>query len=247
MIFISKFLTAFLMPPGLIIVILFVFLFLCKSKIGFAIIIAFLYVLSIDPIADSLLRPLEDKYPALSLDNIRENDPTAIVVLGGGTIIASPESEGDSLSSDALKRAVYAFTLRDTFSVPYIFSGGKVFDYGQDTEADVAKQLFISLGMSPDRIIVESKSRNTWQNAKETAKLNHKEVILVTSAYHIPRSVYCFEKNGMNVIPAPTDYKINREKPYDFFSFMPSINALSKTYLAMHEYVGLLYARIFYR
>jgi uncharacterized SAM-binding protein YcdF (DUF218 family) len=195
-----------------------------------------------------LLRPLEDAYPPFSV-YAAGNEPEAIVVLGGGTIQNSPEAVmgWDTLDPDALKRAVYAFSLRDDFPVPYIFCGGKVFEHDQEPEAVTAGRVFISLGLPSERLILETNSRNTWQNARETAKLGITQAILVTSAYHMPRSVFCFERNGVSVIPAPTDYKCDRNRKYDFFSFMPSMIFLYSSYLALHEYAGLISYRLVYR
>jgi uncharacterized SAM-binding protein YcdF (DUF218 family) len=146
-----------------------------------------------------------------------------------------------------MKRTVYAYGLRDYYEVPYLFSGGRVFYYNQETEAETAWRFLISLGLPAKRLQLESNSQNTWENARETAKLGHKRVILVTSAYHMPRSVFCFERNGINVIPAPTDYKCDRNRSYDFLSFLPTMRYLHDSYLALHEYIGLLSYRIIYR
>jgi uncharacterized SAM-binding protein YcdF (DUF218 family) len=63
----------------------------------------------------------------------------------------------------------------------------------------------------------------------------------------MPRSVFCFEQNGISVIPAPTDYKCARGQRYDIFSFLPSMDSLGNAHLALHEYVGLLFYRLIYR
>jgi len=256
LIFISKLFTYLLLPPGCIILCLIVLNFFVKLKIKIflGMIVLFFYAVSIQPVSDFFLKPLENAWPPLAEDTGRDW-PQAIIVLGGGTVQGSPEAgKGhDALSSDALKRAVYAFTLCDTFNVPLIFTGGKVFDYGQEPEASAAGRLFESLGVDGGRIILETASRNTWENARETAKIFLDEetavemAILVTSAYHVKRGVYCFERNGISVIPAPTDYKCERGRRYDFFSFMPSMSSLQNTWLALHEYIGLLYYVILYR
>jgi len=250
LIFISKLCTYLLLPPGCIILFLIVLIFFVKPKIKFflGMIVLIFYAMSIQPVSDFLLKPLENAWPPLSEDT-EKNWPQAIIVLGGGTVQGSPEAgEGrDTLSSDAQKRAVYAYTLCDTFEVPLVFTGGKVFEHDQEPEAAVAGRLFETLGVDSRRIILETESRNTWENATETAKLfAEKEItvekaILVTSAYHVKRSVYCFELNGISVIPAPTDYKCERGRKYDFFSFIPTMSSLQNTYLALHEYVGLMY------
>lgn len=253
MIVISKLFTVCLLPPGCIILGLIILFFPRRPKVVLAIITILFYFVSIQPVSDFLLRLLEDAYPPLTAGASlpwagTPDQPEAMVVLGGGSVQGSPEAGTghDALGPDAMKRAVYAFTLRDDFPGPYLFSGGKVFDYGQEAEATTAGRLFVSLGLSPERLILETESRNTWQNAQAVAKLGYKRVILVTSAYHIPRSVFCFERNGLSVIPAPTDYKIDRGRKYDFFSFMPTMDSLYRTSLALHEYIGLLYYRLVY-
>ena len=256
MIFVSKLLTALFLPPGCIILILIILIIFSrwKIKIFLGMLVLFFYAISIQPVSDFLLKPLENAWPPLS-EHIDADWPQAIVVLGGGTIQGSPEEgEGhDALSSDALKRAVYASTLCDTFQVPLVFTGGKVFDHDQEPEAFAAGRLFETLGLDSSRIILETESRNTWENAREIAKLFSDEehgierAILVTSAYHVKRGVFCFERNGISVIPAPTDYKCDRGRRYDFFSFMPTMIYLENTWLALHEYVGLLYYVIAYR
>jgi uncharacterized SAM-binding protein YcdF (DUF218 family) len=250
MIFLSKLFTAFILPPGCFIVVLFfLVIFLPKKKKSFAFFsLLFFYLLSIQPVSDLLLKPLENAYPPLSSE-FKKDWPQAVVVLGGGSIIGSPEAGvwQDSLAADSVKRVVYAFSLRDRFSVPFVFSGGKVFEYGQEPEAFTAGRLFLSLGLPYERLIRETGSRNTWENARETAKLGFEKIVLVTSAYHVRRSVYCFNRQGISVIAAPTDYKCDRRRYYDFFSFVPSISALNNSYLALHEYIGFLVYRIIYR
>jgi uncharacterized SAM-binding protein YcdF (DUF218 family) len=214
-----------------------------------ALVTVLLYALSIRPVSDLLLRPLEDAFPPLSGLESGGLEPEAIVVLGGGVVLGSPDNaigEGgrDSLSADAVKRAVYAFTLRDDFPVPYVFSGGRVADYNKESEADIAGRLFRALGMAPERILLETNSHNTWENARETAKLGYQEIILVSSAYHMRRSVFCFERFGMTVIPAPTDYKCDRGRNYVFLCFLPAVAHLGTSCMALREYIGLLTYRI---
>jgi len=250
MIFLSKVFTYLVLPPGVFILILFfVFIFIPKKKKIFPLIsLLILYLLSIQPVSDLLLKPLENAYPPLSSE-FKKDWPQAIVILGGGTILGSPEAGTgkDTLTSDAMKRVVYAYSLRDTFKVPFIFSGGKTFEYGQEAEALTAGRLFVSLGLPFDRLIMETRSRNTWENAKETAIYGFEKIVLVTSAYHVKRSVYCFNRQGLSVIAAPTDYKCDRGRKYDFFSFMPTMSGLYNSYLALHEYIGLMIYKVIYR
>jgi len=250
MIFLSKLFTILVLPPGCFIIVLFlVVIFLPRKKKLFPfLVMLFLYLLSIQPVSDFLLKPLEDAYPPLSPE-FKKDWPQAVVILGGGSIIGSPEAGAgrDTLTPDAMKRVVYAFSLRDTFNVPFVFSGGKTFEYGQEPEALTAGRLLVSLGLPNKRLILETGSRNTWENAREIMKLGYEKIALVTSAYHVKRSVYCFSRQGVSVIAAPTDYKCDRGRNYDFFSFMPRMGELTNSYIALHEYIGLLVYRIIYR
>jgi uncharacterized SAM-binding protein YcdF (DUF218 family) len=250
MIFLSKLFTVLLLPPGCFILALIVLIFFVRRRIKLflGLIVFLLYAMSIQPVSDLLLKPLENAWPPLSENTFRDW-PQAIVVLGGGTVQGSPEAgKGrDTLTADAMKRVVYAYTLCGAFPVPLVLSGGKVFEYDQEPEAVAAGRLLESLGLDRSRIILETTSRNTWENARETAKLGIKKAILVTSAYHARRGVACFERNGVSVIPAPTDYKCQRGQRYDFFSFVPSMIYLENTWFALHEYVGLLYYAAAYR
>jgi len=253
MIFVSKLFTALILPPGCIIIGLIIMILTLpkKSKWRPIPLIVVLYALSIQPVSDFFLLPLENAYPPVTeneeIKNNELNDIQAVVVLGAGSVMLSPEAEGhDALSSDALKRAVYGFELGGAHKLPLIYSGGKVFDYGQESEAETAGRLYQSLSFK-EKFTAESESRNTWDNAAKVAKLEIKKAILVTSAYHMKRAVYCFEKNRVNVIPAPTDYKCDRSRRYDFLSYLPSISSLQGCYTALHEYIGLFIYKIIHR
>ncbi|MDR2731300.1 MAG: YdcF family protein [Treponema sp.] len=251
MILAVKIITVLILPPGCIILSLIIMIFFLprKSKWVPAPLLVILYLLSIQPVSDLLLLPLENAYPPVTENEIVKNNELegvqAIVVLGGGAVRGSPEGQGhDILASDAFKRAVYGYTLSSTYKLPIIFSGGKVFDYEPEPEAEAAARLYQSLGLDEKKFTAESGSRNTWDNAKEIAGLEIKKAVLVTSAYHMKRGVYCFERNCINVIPAPTDYKCTRGMKYNTLSFLPSISSLNGSYLALHEYIGLVFYKI---
>jgi uncharacterized SAM-binding protein YcdF (DUF218 family) len=247
MVFVSKVCTALFLPPGCIISGLVFFAVFFPRRRGPVMLLAagIVYLLSVEPVKDLLLKPLEDAYPPFAGG---ADGSEALVVLGGGGVQASPEAGGgDTLSGAALKRLVYAFGLRDSFTGPYLAAGGRVFDRGQEAEAEAAFRLLVSLGLPSSRVLKETESGNTWENAKNTARLfGFKRNILVTSAYHMRRSVFCFENNGFSVIPAPADYLCSRASRRDVFSFLPSHEAFSGVYTALHEYLGLLYYRLAY-
>jgi uncharacterized SAM-binding protein YcdF (DUF218 family) len=102
------------------------------------------------------------------------------------------------------------------------------------------KELMISLGVKEGLIIVENRSRNTFESAVNLKSLMvNREFILVTSAGHMPRSLLSFRQMGMNPAPAPTDY-LAKMGPFDG-NFLPNVNSLVRSDLAVHEYFGMLW------
>ena len=111
------------------------------------------------------------------------------------------------------------------------------------TESDIARKLFLSLGLEESRLLFEDKSRNTYENAEFTKALvqpkSGETWLLVTSAYHMPRSVGIFRKVDFPVVPFPVDFTSMGDKR-DFLR--PSAEArlgLKHTDRAVREWIGL--------
>ncbi len=251
----SKLFSAWFLPPGLFVTILVIWaiILIRKKKTGIAVLMlvfsGFIYALSITPVADKLILPLENSYSRLDVKNITNHDIYA--VLGGGIHDNSPDIEGEgSPSGDALQRLVYVFRLYRFQPLPVIVSSGKGFKC-QKPEAPVMKRYLVQMGIPEKDIYMDTTSRNTYENAVEIKKLCEKlackRVILITSAYHMKRAVYSFRHAGLtNVVPAPADYKTSRTC-YNFINYMPDMEALLNTYRALHEYIGMLYYKILVR
>lgn len=260
---ISKILQVFLFPPGFFFILVaagFVFFLLRLRKLAvvfLSVSAACIYLLSAAPVKDVLLLPLENAYPpvheaegAAAGSSSGAGDKVPVVVLGGGALARSPdESYASSPSGSSIKRLLYGIRLRERYGGILLISGGMVYDReGAEPEAEAAKRIAVNLGVPEDRVIAETVSRNTWENAVEARSILPKRsdtVVLVTSAYHMRRSVGCFEEQGFTVIPAPTDYLVDRGE-YSFVSPLPSAGALAGSTAALHEYWGLLYYSLRY-
>ncbi len=124
-----------------------------------------------------------------------------------------------------------------------VFTGGSA-DIGNKglTEAPTARALWESLGIPANQIVLENKSRNTWENALFTkALVNPKpgEIwLLVTSAWHMPRSMGIFRKVGFKVTPYPVDYRTYGDKRDFQFPYL-ALDELTMLDNAMHEWIGL--------
>lgn len=253
--FLKQLIEALVIPPGFFLVVLIAILALVALKKRRSALVvasagcALLYLLSIEPISGMLLRPLEDRYRPYGESSLRASSvrqQSAVVVLGGGTIPVSPEENGaGSPSSDFLKRLVYGARLSRSLSLPLIISGGTSPDaIGAEPEAVVAERLLNELALSPPKLLLERESIDTWGNAEQVERKFHPgRIILVTSAYHMPRALYAFERHGMSVLPAPTDYKARRT-PYRAVSFLPGAGNLAESSTAIKEYLGLLIYRL---
>ncbi|HYP58698.1 MAG TPA: YdcF family protein, partial [Beijerinckia sp.] len=111
------------------------------------------------------------------------------------------------------------------------------------TEPVYVRKLWLGLGIPPERMIFEEKSRNTWENALFTWNLLKPKpgdrFILVTSASHMPRSVGIFRKVGFDVTPYPSDYRTAGDSR-DWTVFLPAEDRLITLDLSLREWIGLV-------
>lgn len=210
-------------------------------SIGFALLAFFSY----GQLPTLLLKPLENRYPPLS--SLREHSGVRwIAVLGGGHI-SDPRIPVTSRLSDAsLSRLVEGIRLHQSLpGSKLILSGGSVSD--PIPEAKLMADVALALGLDGKNLILESISKDTEEEAMLIQKIvGTHPFILVTSASHMPRSMALFLKQGMRPIPAPTDYKV-RERPEKAIGpgrFFPQAGQLEKAEIAIHEYLGLAWAKL---
>ena len=246
---ITKIVEAVILPPGLLLVLLavgLVFGLLKRTRIFLWLVAGTLllgYLLSIEPVSDLFLRPLEGRYPPLDLAAARSLRPSAVVVLSGGIVPVSPEMKGEASPAPGyLKRLVYGASVARRLGLPLIISGGTIPNApAAGSEAEAGESALYAYGVDLPHVILEEKSQNTWQNAADVAHADHPaRVVLVTSAYHMPRAMYAFARHGVAAIAAPTDYRVWRAG-YSVSSFLPGAGALLSSAEAIKEWVGLLY------
>ncbi len=205
-----------------------------KKKYGKVLIIAgilFYFFFSITPISDFILSPLEAKYSPLTFEDMEAADKT-VLLLGG--------RESNVLRSSEVLRIWHL----SKEPMKIIISGTDPLIEASE-EAQAVRNFFIHRGILPENIIIEGKSRNTRENVMNVKEIvGEEEFFLVTSAYHMDRSMREFERLGANPIPAPTDFKRKRYSSYHLLDFFPSAQNLRKSDLAFHEYFGAIYYQI---
>ncbi|MBI5906250.1 MAG: YdcF family protein [Deltaproteobacteria bacterium] len=238
-----------ILPPGLFIVLLawLGIRALARRQLnpGFPVLLiaGALAALSAAPVSDRLTAGLEARY---GIPDRPEGD--VIVLLGGGVFGGSPDLTGRGFPTDGmLPRVITAARLQKRLGVPVVVSGGKAFDH-LDAEAPVAARILADLGVASGKIVKEGDSRDTAENALRTKRiLEEKRLrapLLVTSAYHMPRSVEMFRRAGVAVTPVPAGYRTWMGKPYRWMDYLPSAGALFSSTAALREHLGLLYYRI---
>jgi uncharacterized SAM-binding protein YcdF (DUF218 family) len=195
---------------------------------------------------DALLRPLENRYPLPTPQQVPRH--AGFIVLGGGLgHPASFVSHGQVPLGDAAERMTVPVGLMHQYpSLELVFSGGegRLLTTGV-TESELARAFFSQQGIDMQKVRLENGSRNTRENAQQVAKLlGHRcqePWLLVTSAWHMPRALMEFKNLGCNVTAFPVDFRTGKSTTFTDYSLAQSL-VLWQT--ALHEWLGLLVYKI---
>jgi uncharacterized SAM-binding protein YcdF (DUF218 family) len=214
------------------------------ASLGRKLLIASVILLAIcgfSPLGYLVLYPLESRFPPW---DATQGAPDGIVVLGGSIDADLSVARGTAAVMAAAGRLVEAAALAHRYpNARVILSGGSANLIAPDArEADYAAALFESLGVSRERLVMERRSRNTQENAEFSkaiaAPKSGERWLLVTSAYHMPRSVGLFRKAGFAVEPYPVDWRTG--KGADILRFSPrALEGLERTDIGIREWIGL--------
>lgn len=199
-----------------------------------------LFVVGLSPFSRFFVQSLENVYPDISQN---PGHVDGVIILGGATSFA----RGQLRVGEAGSRLVAALELaQKNPDAKVIFSGGssRVMMKEERTEADGARIFFDLAGLAPDRVIYENKSRNTLENAIYAKRIANPKPgerwLLVTSAFHMPRSVETFQRAGFDVVPYPVDYRSDGRLRDDFRPFSIAPDGLRLADMAIKEWIGML-------
>jgi uncharacterized SAM-binding protein YcdF (DUF218 family) len=208
--------------------------------------VALLAICGFSPLGNWLLYPLETRFP--SWDPAR-GAPDGIVVLGGSIDADLSVAHDVPVFTRAADRVIAAAALARRYpNARIVFTGGSANLLSNDAkEADYATAVFESLGVSRQRLTMERRSRNTQENAEFSkamaAPKSGERWLLVTSAYHMPRSVGLFRKAGFAVEPYPVDWRAGGRA--DLLELRTlSVDGLSLVDVGIREWIGLLAYRM---
>jgi uncharacterized SAM-binding protein YcdF (DUF218 family) len=233
---------------GIILVQIFFILFLdskkltiLMSKIFLIIFLFFGYI----PLSDLILNKIEDyietsRYPA--------NQLTGVVVLGGSFVTGTESKERNQVflnnSSERLTKALEIYKKNPRILILFSGFSNSISPQGWN-ESEMAKKFFLDQGVRVDNLILENKSRNTFENIKFSKDIisNYKGTWgLITSASHMPRSFLAFKKQGLVLEPINVDYRTGTSKIF-WLNFSIS-RGLSSWTTVFHEVIGLGYYKL---
>jgi uncharacterized SAM-binding protein YcdF (DUF218 family) len=197
------------------------------------------------PVGDGMIRTLENRFPTLHSLPPRID---GVVILGGVVDQPLTVDRGQiALASGAERLIEAAAILRDHPEAKLVYSGGSGDLFNPDArEATVVTPFFASLGVEAGRILIEDRSRNTYENAVYSLALAAPSAgeawVLVTSAVHMPRAVGAFRQAGWSIIPYPVDYGFTESEPFAWsFSLGKGLSRFGE---GLHEWLGLVFYRL---
>lgn len=247
MLLVHKLLPIFVLPIGLLVI--GVVLGTLKKWRWLVFTVLGAFVLACMPaFGNRLIGRIESVHPRLKVTEVEPAD--AVLVLGGALGGSSP---ADYLPnwSDAVERFEGGVALMRADKAPrLLFTGGVTpRDATTKSEGVRMRELAIERGVPADRIVILDAVGNTADEAKVfqryAAEHGLKRLVLVTSAWHMPRSVRQFRKSGVDVVPFPVDYRNNPSPPWPWWNLLPTAAGLSSTELAMREAYGIAFYSVF--
>jgi uncharacterized SAM-binding protein YcdF (DUF218 family) len=199
-----------------------------------------LAVAGFSPIGNLLTQALERRFPQW---DAARSAPDGIVVLGGAIASKLSRDYGEPIVGGNADRIIAMAKLARTFpNARIVYSGGDASLFGDGPrESDFVHPLLDSLGIARERVLLESRSRNTVENAAFTKELlkpkPDERWLLVTSAQHMPRAVGCFRRVGFPVEAFPVDWHTAKTTDWKIGSLFSG--GLARLDSAAYEWIGL--------
>jgi len=248
---ISKIVDISLSPIFIYFVLFFLILFLkLKKKLKNVHLIVFIlifYFFSNLFIAEEFIRLIEAK--PIKKEELKEKYDY-IIILGGPLSYYDKEYDqvGFNPCVDRVFQAV-KFYLQGKSDYILYCGGDGTLTQNLGKESYIMKKYLIDLGLPAENIIVEDKSRNTYENVKYALEIilkNNKnpKLLVITSAYHVKRVLLCFKKFNIECDYYPVDRMTGKKKKYDLFSLMPTSTAIWYWEIFLHELFGLISYKI---
>jgi uncharacterized SAM-binding protein YcdF (DUF218 family) len=216
-----------------------------RALVGLA--IAVLWLFSMPVVADAVMRSLEDRYAYRS--NAGDPEADAVYALGGG-VLGPRDGQDDQVEwgpcADRLNRALSLYSSNRARLL--VLSAGGLSDSGELRQGVRFRDIALQRGVPPESIIVTRETPNTAAEADAIAelatRLRWKRILLVTSAYHMPRAMLLFRDCPAEIIPVPVNYMSRpRGAPSgrSLDEYLPHAESLFESERALREYLGMLF------
>lgn len=216
-----------------------------RARLGLRLVIGsavLLFVAGLSPLANLLILPLEERFPAF----VDDGTPVAgIVVIGGTYDTEATNVHGQMALNETGERLIALGELARRYPDAKLIYAGGGSEFTPDTtpEATLVENTAHQLGVARERILYDRRSLNTFQNALYAKDLAQPKAgerwLVVTSAFHMPRTMGVFRKVGFDVAPYPVDYRTagaaSLLRPFAFVG-----EGLRRTDVATKEWIGLL-------
>ena len=239
----KKIITVLIMPINIVLLLLIFALIIHRKKPkqsikSLATAIVILLISAFAPFSDTVMTAIENDYPPYVKTNVSID---YIVVLGCGHNTNAELPVTSQLANCSLQRMVEALRIYQLHPEARIITSG----YGGHnpvSNAETVKQSLVLLGVPAQKIITENFPKDTEEEAQLIApRVQSTQVILVTNADHMPRSINYFQAEGIYPIAAPTGYWVkNPDSSKNWAHYMPSSKKLEQTTIAWYESLGLI-------
>ena len=247
MFFIASKLLAFLSQPIIWIFILIIVSLISRTKRRTLLIytISIFWVFSNGFLADKAARAWET--PPKSISSLTNNYKYGIVLGGYSSYNKEIQHINFNHSGDRRISAIELYKLGKIEKIIISGGNGELINNGMK-ESEWSKSFLINMGIEIKDILLENSSRNTMENAQNTAALigndTTKKSLLITSAEHMKRAKFCFNKNNFNFDCYPTDLTNSKITLSANYLLIPNVDALRKWESLMHEWIGYIVYRI---
>ncbi len=243
MLILNKLLPVFVLPLGWIFVLI-LYAVLRKRRWPIFVALALLYVSSMPFTGYLLIRGLESRYRPIALAEVEKAD--AIVALSGflGPSVAPGYLPNVGEAGERLEAGIVLWQQKKAEWL--VFTGGRLpWAKQEEVEGERSKRMAVARGISADQILVTRAVGNTVAESLAVADLMRergwKKIILVTSAWHMPRAARHFHKAGVEFIPFPVDYQLGPNATLTVLDFLPSAAGLMATERTLREMYGLAF------
>jgi uncharacterized SAM-binding protein YcdF (DUF218 family) len=205
--------------------------------------VVLLWLLSTPVISDEIVGPLERRFPALEVAACPQADAVAIV---SGNVVNGVNRVGVQWGPSANRFHDGVRLVMAQRAPVLVVAGAASQHHGLLSQGEILRDAAVARGLRREQVLVSGPVSNTADEARAVAELCRGNglgsIILVTSAWHMPRAVRLFRQTGLTVMPFPTDQRVHSGARLTIARFLPRARTLANSDAALHEYCGLLWA-----